>query len=274
MSSNPSPADRDRAKDHRLSDPARGGENWPDTDHPALGTLRNGSPAEKEAALRRLFSSYSQPLRSHIRHHWPLLSDSDIDDLASEFMTLCLTGDKAHFLTYNPDRAGAPTRLRTYLHTILDNFLRNHRRSTRAQIRGGNRHHESLNTIRPAAHQETPADGTGPSPNADLEAFDRHWAQHIISISFLSLDKGSPANREWLAILRPWILADPGDASLKEIAASKNCTHDSVRAQLHRLRKAWRQAVRDAVARTVAHPDEIDDELRHLAAVLGRHPVE
>lgn len=133
---------------------------------------------------------------------------------------------------------------------------------------------ESLGTIRPADHHEASAEDPGTSDARELEIFDRQWAQQIMDVSFLALEKGPPSTREWLPILRPWILADPGDASLKEIATIKNCTHDFVRAQLHRLRKAWRQAVRDSVALTVAHPDEIDNQLRHLAAVLARHPVE
>jgi RNA polymerase sigma-70 factor (ECF subfamily) len=253
---------------------AQAGENWPDTDHPALSTLRKGSAEDKEAALRRLFIAYAAPLRQYIRHHWPQLPKTDIDDLVSKFMTLCLTGEKAHFLTYDPWRNGSKARLRTYLRVVLDNFLRSHHRSTHTQIRGGDRQFESLNTICPAAHQETPADGNDPSRGLDIEFYDRHWAQHVLGVSFRALENGTPANREWLPVLRPWILADPGDASLKQIAIDQGCTHDSVRTHLHRLRKAWRQAVRDTVAQTVADPAEIDDELRHLAAVLGRHPVE
>lgn len=247
---------------------------WPDTDHPALASLREGTEEEKEAALQRLFVAYTDPLRRYIRHHWPLLPQSDIDDLTSEFITLCLTGEKAHFLTYRQELDGSPARLRTYLRTILDNFLRKHRRNTRTQARGGACQFESLDTICPAAHQEIAADGNDHPPGVDIEAYDRHWAQHILSVSFQTLESGPPATREWLPILRPWILADPCGASLKEIALTKGCTHDSVRAQLHRLRKAWRKAVRQAVARTVTHPEDIDDELRHLATVLGRHPVE
>jgi RNA polymerase sigma-70 factor (ECF subfamily) len=251
-----------------------GSENWPDTDHPALTSLRHGSEADRETALRRLFIAYTPPLRNYIRQHWPQLGQTDIDDLVAEFITLCLTGEKAHFLTYDPWRNGSTARLRTYLRAILDNFLRNHRRSARARIRGGDCHFESLDTIRPAAHQETLADGADPPRGLDAEAYDRHWAQHVLGVSFRALESGTPTQREWLPVLRPWILADPGDASLKQIAIQRGCTHDSVRTHLHRLRKAWRQAVRDAVAQTVADPAEIDDELRHLAAVLARHPVE
>ena len=265
----PAPSEGDKSS---AAPESRG--TWPDTDHPALASLRDGTAEEKDAALQRLFIAYSHPLRCYIRYHWPLLPQSDIDDLSSEFITLCLTGEKAHFLTYRQEMDGSPARLRTYLRTILDNFLRKHRRNTHTQARGGDHKFESLDTVSPAAHQEVPVDGTEHPSGVDTEAYDRHWAQHILSVSFQSLESDAPNTREWLPILRPWILADPCGASLKEIASAKGCTHDAVRAQLHRLRKAWRKAVRQAVARTVTHPEDIDDELRHLATVLSRHPTE
>lgn len=269
-----SAASRREAAEDRVSSPATGGESWPETDHSALTKLHSGSAAEKEAALRQLFGAYAQPLRRYIRHHWPQLPETSIDDLASEFLARCLTGDKAHFLAYDPDWSGSPVRLRTYLRAILGNFLRNQHRNAHTLVRGGNRRFESLDTIHPAAHQEAPVDGTGPLAGVDIEAYDRHWAHHIINLSFLALENATPATREWLPVLRPWILADPGDNTLKELARDKGCTHAAVRTHLHRLRKAWRQAVRHAVGQTVVDPADIDDELRHLAAVLSRHPLE
>ena len=248
-------------------------QGWPDTDHPALQNLRGGTAAEQDAALRKLFLAYAQPLRRYIRHHWPLLPEADIDDHASEFATLCLTGDKAHFLTYDPAREGSPVRLRTYLCTILDHYLSNQHRHAHTQIRGGRHSFETLDTTNPAAHQEIPVDCNVP-PGVDIDAYDRHWAQHVLNLAFTALETGSEVTKTSLPILRPWILADPGEATLKEIAKDLGRTHAALRAQLHRLRKTWRQAVRQAVAQTVTHPDEIDDELRHLAAVLSRHPPE
>jgi DNA-directed RNA polymerase specialized sigma24 family protein len=248
----------------------RANAGWPETDHSALRNLRDGTPAEQEQALQKLFLSYSQPIRRYIRHHWPNLPQEDIDDISSEFATRCLTGTKAHFMTYDPDRSDRSVRLRTYLCTILSNFLINHHRHTHAQSRGGGRRFESLDTTKPAPHHEIP-EATATSPDSvNIEAYDWHWAQHILSLAFASLESGTKVSREILPILKPWILADPGEATLKELAHSLGRTHAALRAQLYRLRKTWRQAVREAVSQTVSHPDEIDDELRHLAAVLSR----
>jgi RNA polymerase sigma-70 factor (ECF subfamily) len=36
----------------------------------------------------------------------------------------------------------------------------------------------------------------------------------------------------------------------------------------HRLRKRYRQLLRDEIAQTTASPDDVDDEIRHLFAAL------
>jgi RNA polymerase sigma-70 factor (ECF subfamily) len=41
-----------------------------------------------------------------------------------------------------------------------------------------------------------------------------------------------------------------------------------VRVAVHRLRQRYRQLLREAVAQTVAFPEEIDAEMQHLFQVL------
>lgn len=72
-----------------------------------------------------------------------------------------------------------------------------------------------------------------------------HWAQHVLSLAFHAVETGSETTRAALPLLRLWILADPGDTTLKETAKTLGSTH--------------------AVAQTVSHPEDIDDELRHTS---------
>ena len=46
-------------------------------------------------------------------------------------------------------------------------------------------------------------------------------------------------------------------------------TANSVAVAVHRLRQRYRELVRAEIANTVATTEEIDDELRHLFAVLA-----
>lgn len=43
----------------------------------------------------------------------------------------------------------------------------------------------------------------------------------------------------------------------------------AVKAAVHRLRQRYGQMLREEVAHTVAHPGEVDEELRHLVALLA-----
>jgi len=54
-----------------------------------------------------------------------------------------------------------------------------------------------------------------------------------------------------------------------EIAASLGLTEEAARQAATRLRRRYRELLRAAIAETVTGPDEIDEEIRSLFAVLG-----
>jgi DNA-directed RNA polymerase specialized sigma24 family protein len=65
------------------------------------------------------------------------------------------------------------------------------------------------------------------------------------------------------------LLADElGRPSQAEIARELGMTENAVKQAFHRLRERYRQILREEIAQTVATPGEIEDELRHLIAVL------
>jgi len=45
-------------------------------------------------------------------------------------------------------------------------------------------------------------------------------------------------------------------------------TENAVKQAFHRLRKRYRELLREEIARTVAVPGDVEDELRHFIAVL------
>ena len=57
--------------------------------------------------------------------------------------------------------------------------------------------------------------------------------------------------------------------SYADIGRPLNLTEGAVKVAVHRLRKRFREVLRAEVAHTVARPEDIDDELRHLIAVLS-----
>jgi RNA polymerase sigma-70 factor (ECF subfamily) len=72
--------------------------------------------------------------------------------------------------------------------------------------------------------------------------------------------------------LRSLLLGEKNDEGQAALAESLGLTPGALRVSLHRLRQRFRELVCSEVAHTVAHPSAIDEEIRHLAAVLGKQP--
>jgi RNA polymerase sigma-70 factor (ECF subfamily) len=70
--------------------------------------------------------------------------------------------------------------------------------------------------------------------------------------------------------LRPGLLHEQRAPAYRAIADELGLTEAAVKMAAHRLRTRYRQRLRDEIARTVADPAEIDDEIRTLLAALAQ----
>jgi hypothetical protein len=61
---------------------------------------------------------------------------------------------------------------------------------------------------------------------------------------------------------------EAGAPSRAEIAARLGMTDNALRQAFHRFRLRYRNLLREEIGHTVTDPAEIEDELRHLIAVL------
>jgi RNA polymerase sigma-70 factor (ECF subfamily) len=65
-------------------------------------------------------------------------------------------------------------------------------------------------------------------------------------------------------------LSSPSSGGAYEKAAKElNVSPGTVAVQVHRLRRRYGELVREEVENTVANPDDVEEELRHLLEVLG-----
>jgi RNA polymerase sigma-70 factor (ECF subfamily) len=103
--------------------------------------------------------------------------------------------------------------------------------------------------------------------------FERRWALSLLETGLDKLAAEREANGQgkgW-QILRPFL-----DASQKEIlsydavAAQLGSTANNVRVIVYRLRRRYREVMRELIAATLANesPEAVDDELRQLLACL------
>jgi hypothetical protein len=86
----------------------------------------------------------------------------------------------------------------------------------------------------------------------------------ILRSEYASTDKAG-----LFTALKVFIWGDAHAASYAEIGGQLNLTDGTVKVAVHRLRRRFREVLRAQVAQTVASPEDIDGELRHLIGVLS-----
>jgi len=78
--------------------------------------------------------------------------------------------------------------------------------------------------------------------------------------------------RDWrldhFETLAPY-LTGANELPYADIAQRWNGSVGAVKVAVHRLRKQYRQLLRQRIAETVAGPDEVNDEVRFLLSALG-----
>ena len=69
-----------------------------------------------------------------------------------------------------------------------------------------------------------------------------------------------------MAEVRP----EPATLTYSDAMSRLRLSETALKAAVHRLRQAFRERLRAAVAKTVSAPHEVDEEMRYLQEVLGR----
>ena len=159
-------------------------------------------------------------------------------------------------------------KFRSFLLAYLKNFLSEQRRRAGAQKRGGDCVFVSLDV--PAGE-----DGYLLEPVDDLtpdQVFERRWAQAILQTALDRLreefvGRGQTALFERLQDYQP---REAGGQSYAQLGDDLGLTEAAVKSAVQRMRQRHRELLREEIAQTVTRPEEIEEELRHFRAVLGR----
>ena len=216
------------------------------------------SPRSAEA-LETLCRTYWYPLYAFVRRQGR--SPHDAQDLTQEFFARLLQKD------YLQAAAQEKGRFRTFLLVALKRFLANEWDRLRAQKRGGGQTPLSLDTdIAEQRYRVEPGEGVP----AD-KVFERRWALTLLERTMTRLREefaaaGKPDEFERLKV---FLTAERGAIAYVEIAGALGVSEGAARVAVHRLRKRFREVFREEIAHTVASPEEIDAEVRHLMTVLG-----
>jgi RNA polymerase sigma-70 factor (ECF subfamily) len=214
---------------------------------------------QAQAALEQLCRHYWPPLYAYVRRAGH--SSEDAQDLTQEFFARLLA---RHSLAQADRERG---RFRSFLLGSLKHFLAHEWERARAQKRGGrvqfiplpNDTDGAMGAL-PAAANETPD-----------RAFDRQWALTLLDLVLDRLRREyANAGRDDLFLgLKETLGGGRAEIPYRDLARRLGMSEGAVKVAAHRLRRRYRELLREEIARTVATASDTEDELGHLFAALG-----
>ena len=207
-------------------------------------------------ALAELCEAYWQPLYLFVRRKGYGVEEAQ--DLTQAYFAHLLEKD---FLQTVTPEAG---RFRSFLLASLQNLLTDERRRELALKRGRGSAPISLDVAS--------AERLGPSEDRTPETiFERRWAATVLerALERVRQDSRRQGKSERFERLKGFLAGELPAPRYDEVAAELGITEEAVAVAVHRLRKRYGVALREEIGRTVASPDEIEDEIRHLLGVLA-----
>lgn len=224
-----------------------------------LAAGRSRSP-QAARALEELCHTYWFPLYAYVRRRSH--SKEDAEDLTQSFFTRLL--EKNSLASLDSEKG----KFRAFLLASLKHFLANERDKVHAQKRGGGAIPLSLDW-QTADTKFQVADGNEPSPD---KAFDREWALALLSkvIDRLQAECVADGKAKLFEQLKTFLTAGQAESAQRDIANSLGMEEGAVRVAIHRLRKRYRQLLRDEIANTLADPDMVEEEMRALFGAFSR----
>jgi RNA polymerase sigma-70 factor (ECF subfamily) len=220
--------------------------------------LHSPSP-EANVALAELCRAYWYPLYAFIRRKGQ--SPHDAQDLTQAFFARLL--EKNYVAQADRERG----RFRTFLLTALNHFLTDEWDKTRRLKRGGGREIISFDTVSAEERYRL-------EPIEELDAaklYERRWVTTLFDqvLARLEQEFRDLGKAKLFEGLKASLLADDSALSHAELGAQLGLSADAVKQTVHRMRRRYRELFREEIAQTVAGSGEVEDELKHVFAVLS-----
>lgn len=209
---------------------------------------------QSASALDELCRVYWFPLYAYIRRRGH--AKADAEDLTQAFFARFL--EKNYLDGLSAERG----KFRAFLLAALKHFLANEWDKTQRIKRGGHVSHFPLD-LQSADTQFQVADALAASPD---RAFDREWAVALLAhvIERLRAECAAEGRAEQFDAIKIFLTAGKGALPHAAVAHSLGMEETAVRVAVHRMRKRYRQLLRDEVAQTLSDPAQVDEEMRAL----------
>lgn len=212
------------------------------------------SSPDSRRALESLCEAYWYPLYAYVRRR---VSDiNEAQDLTQAFFAELL--EKNYVGSATPERG----RFRAFLLTAFKHFLSKQWEQAKAQKRGGGRAPISLDF-------QSADSSLSIEPESGLTAqqfYDQQWAIALLGqiMERLKAEFEVAAKAKQFEVLKGFVIGDHAGTTYSQAAARLNMTEAAAKKAGSRMRRRYRELLREEIAQTVSRPDEVDDEIRNL----------
>jgi RNA polymerase sigma factor (sigma-70 family) len=235
-----------------------GGRGWFATTHWSTVLAAGQTQVPGSAgALEKLCQTYWYPLYAYVRRCG--VDTHGAEDLTQEFLARFLAGN--HVAKASP----AKGRFRFYLLSALKHFLSDTWDHQRRLKRGGGQTVVSLDgPVGEARYRLEPRDNSSPD-----RIFERRWALTLLEQVLSRLEQEyRDAGKSALFHRLKGFLTDEESSAYPQAARDLEMSEGALRVAVHRLRRRYGEVLRLEIAHTVADPDEVAEEMRHLRESL------
>lgn len=215
---------------------------------------------ESDHALEELCRIYWFPLYAYVRRRGH--TKEDAEDLVQAFFARFLA--KNYLQGLNAERG----RFRAFLLAALKHFLANEWDKSQRQKRGGGVAHLPLDW-QTADTQFQLAASVDLNPE---QAFDREWAVALLArvIERLRAQCAAQDLARMFEVLKPFLTVGKSAIPYPEAAAQLGFSENAVRSAVHRLRRRYRELLREEIAQTLSDPANVAEEMQALFSAFAR----
>ncbi len=252
------PVDEDQASGDWTAPITQAGAVAFTTTHWSIVLAARGPSPAAEAALEKLCRTYWRPLYGFVRRRG--VRPEEAKDLTQGFFALLL--ERRDIDAVRKEKG----RLRSYLLTALKHFLTNEHNRAMAIKRGQGQQFIPLEDW----HEREQAGYEPADTLAADQIYERRWALTVLDqvLARLGDEYRAAGNMRLFDRLQKSLMDEPDRPSQADVAHELGMTEAAITQALYRLRQRYRELLREEIAHTVMVPGDIEDELRHLIAVL------
>jgi RNA polymerase sigma factor (sigma-70 family) len=217
------------------------------------------STPQADVALEELCRIYWYPLYVYVRRHGH--SREDAEDLTQGFFARLL--EKNYLEGISSDGG----KFRAFLLVAVKRFLANEWDRANRQKRGGGATPLSLDwQDADTRYQINPADNLSPD-----KLYDRAWAVTVLErvITRLRDENSAEGKAKLYGQLKAFLMVGKSDIPYAQAAAALELSEGAVRVAVHRLRRRYRELLREEIAQTLADPAQADEEMQVLFSALA-----